>query len=231
MRFDGRAPVPDHSNSPFYTVVGLTSATSLILNIPWAYSNLANYSYEITMVYVSFGQDVKQMLTMVNPDRQFQFDLNTPKAQLDAIDSRRSVTSMSYRAAFHAPDPAGAPLYEIWPRPTSQASWPYIYAKAWVPLSGDNDILPMGIRSDVIIKMARAEAASWAGHKLIQGGVYYDINLATKLSQEAEKQIQEMKLEDDSTAIMQLVYQYKSWRTGVNIPIDWYNQDWQSYNV
>lgn len=220
-----------NSNCPFYTVTGLVSPTQLIISFPWAYSSLSNTSYEITLVYVSFGQDVKEMLTMVNPDRQYQFYLNCPKALLDAQDPRRSWSSMPFRLAYHEPDPAGAPLYEIWPRPTSVASYPYIYLRAWTPLEGDNDILPNGIRSDIVTKIARAEAASWAGHKLIQGGVYYDMQLASRLKAEAEKGIQEMKNEDDSTAIMQLVYQYRNWGYGGGPPPNWYNTDSQSYLV
>lgn len=219
-----------NSNTPFMTVAGVTSATRLLLDANWPYSTLTGQSYEITMVFVSFGQDVKEMLTMVNPDRQYRFQLNCPTAELDAIDPRRAVSQMPYKLAFHGPDPAGAPLYEMWPRPTSVAAYPYYFVREWTPLVGDNDRLPMGIRSDVVVKLARAEAASWPGHKRIEGGIYFDLRVAERLIAEAEKEIQYMKNEDDSTAIMQLVYQYNRWPCGGPGP-DYYQTDQESYAV
>lgn len=218
------------SNVPFMTCTGFTSATRMIVDSPWPVSAVSAQSYEITMVFVSFGQDVKEMLTMVNPDRQYQFALNSPTTMLDAIDPRRSVTSMPYRLAYHGPDPAGAPLYEMWPRPTSEAAYPYFYIRAWTPLAEDNDLLPQGIRSDVLVKLGCAEATRWPGHKGKDGGIYYDPKLGQVLMAEAEREIEYMKLEDDSTAIMQLVYQYTKWRFGGPGP-DYYSTDYESYLV
>jgi hypothetical protein len=167
---------------------------------------------------------------MVNPDRQYQFKVNDPTALLDAVDPRRSVSSQPYRAAYHGPDPGGAPLYEIWPRPTSEAAFPYFCIRQWTPLTEDNDLLPQGIRSDVLIKMGCGEAARWPGHKAKEGGIYYDPRLGETYMAEAEREIERMKLEDDSTAIMQLVYQYTKWKWGGPGP-DYYSTDYESYYV
>lgn len=219
-----------NSLTPFMTCVGFTSATRMLVDFNWPIASMATQSYEITMVYVSFGQDVKEMLTMVNPDRQYQFDVNSQKALLDATDPRRAVSQMPYKLAYHTTDPAGAPLYEMWPRPTSEAAYPYFYIREWSPLVEDNDLLPNGIRSDVLTKLGRAEAARWPGHKGLQGGIYYDPQLANSLIVEAERDIDYMKNEDDSTAIMQLVYQYKKWRFGGAGP-DYFQTDYESWYV
>jgi hypothetical protein len=216
-----------NSNSPFVTAVGFTSATRMLINQGWPYLSLATQSYEITMVYASLGQDVKEVLTMVNPDRQYQFIVNAAKVQLDADDPRRAISQMPYKLAFHTTDPAGAPLWEMWPRPTSVAAYPFFYIKATTPLISENDILPNGIRSDVVVKLAKAEAARWPGHKVIDGGIYYDPRLADSLVAEAERDIGYMKNEDDSTAIMQLVYQYRKWRYGGPGP-DYFQNDYES---
>ena len=199
----------------------------MLLEMNWPYSTLTGQSYEISMVFASFGQDVKEMLTMVNPDRQYRFKLNCQKAEIDAEDPRRAVSQMPYKLAFHATDPGGAPLYELWPRPTSVAAYPYFYVRAWTPLSSDNDLLPNGIRSDIVVKLARAEAASWPGHKKLEGGIYFDQRLAERWTTEAEREIQYMKNEDDSTAIMQMIYQYSKWQFGGPGP-DYYQTDYES---
>lgn len=202
------------SASPFATCAGFTSATRMILDRTWPLATAATQSYEITAVYVSLGQNVAEILTMVNSDRQYRFDVTCTKAELDSIDPRRAQSQMPWRMAFHETDLAGAPLWELWPRPTSLAAYPVFYIKHWNPLDGDNDILPNGIRSDVLVKMARAEAARWPGHKTLQGGIYYDLKLSESLMGEAEREVAYMKNQDDSTAIMQLVYQYRRWPLG-----------------
>lgn len=219
-----------NSQTPFVTASGFTSATRMLIDQGWPYSTLATQTYEITFVYVSLGQDVKEILTLVNPDRQYQFRVNVQKMEIDAEDPRRAVSQMPYKLAYHAPDPGGAPLFELWPRPTSVAAYPYFYIRAWTPMSGDNDILPQGIRSDVVVKLGRAEAARWPGHKKIDGGIYYDLALADRLVKEAEVNIQYMKLEDDSTAIMQQIYSYRRWPWGGPSP-DYYQTDSESYLV
>jgi hypothetical protein len=217
--------------TPFVTCTGFTSDTRMLINVPWPYAALTGYSYEVTLVYISLGQDVKELLTMVNQDRQYAFDIATPKTLLDGMDPRRNVVSMPWRLAFHETDPAGSPLYEMWPRPTSSAAFPYIYVRSFPPLAEDFDILPNGIRSDVLIKLAKAEAARWPGHKALAGGIYYDPALGKAYIEEAERDINFMKNEDDSTAIMQLVYQYKRYRVGPGGGQDWFNVDYDSYNV
>ncbi len=216
-----------NSLTPFMTCVGFTSATRMLLDFQWPIAGASAQPYEITMVFVSFGRDVKEMLTMVNPDRQYQFQVNSQKAMIDALDPRRAVSQMPYRLAYHMPDPGGAPLYEMWPRPTSEAAYPYVYLKQWNPLTQDNDLLPQGIRSDVVVKLGCAEATRWPGHKNKDGGIYYDPKLGQILMGEAEREIDFMKNEDDSTAIMQLVYEYKKYRFGGPGP-DYYNQDYES---
>lgn len=202
------------SSSPLITAAGFTSATRMLLDRPFPSSTVTGVTYELTKAWVSLGMDVKEILTMVNLERHYQFDVFTPKTAIDAIDPRRNQSGMPWRCVFHETDPAGAPLYELWPRPTSAAAYPYFYIRAWEPLSHDNDIIPNGIRSDVLVKMGRAEAARWPGHKNLEGGIYYDPRLATELLNETERDIAYMKNEDDSTAIMQLVYQYRRFRFG-----------------
>jgi hypothetical protein len=221
-----------NGQTPFVTVTGASTGTRFLIDVPWPSASLNAQAYEITLVYISLGQDVKELLTMVNQDRQFAFEISTPAALLDSIDPRRNVSAMPWRLAFHSTDPGGSPLYEMWPRPTSQTAYPYIYVRQWAPLVNDYDLLPNGIRSDVLVKLGKAEAARWPGHKALQGGIYFDANLGQTYANEAEKDIQFMKSEDDSTSIMNLVYQYKRWRVGPGGGMsDWYNQDTDSYYV
>jgi hypothetical protein len=217
---------------PFMTVTGVVTATSLLINMNWGGSLISNHDYSISQVYVSLGQDVKQILTMVNPQMTYRFAVDVPQIVLNQRDAQRSATQWSFALSYLQPDPGGSPLYEIYPRPTTVQQFPYIYMRAWSPMSDNNAILPNGIRSDVLVKMAMAAAARWPGHKIKAGGIYYDPKLAESYLREVEREIEFMKEEDDSTAMMQLLWQYNSWRVGAGGGPDWnQSHDWASMAV
>lgn len=209
------------STYPFFTVIGVMSEDRLLTDKTWEIATITAQGYSICKVYVSLGQDVKQVLSMVNLNQTYRFALDIPKTVLDQIDARRAASQFPYALSFHEPDPAGSPMWEIYPRPTTALQLPYIYMRAWNPLAEANDILPNGIRSDILVKMGMAAAARWPGHKVGDGGIYYDPKLAMNLMAEAERDLEYMKLEDDSTAIMSLLWQYSSWRVGSGGGMNW----------
>ena len=197
--------------SPFFTITGVPTSTSILIDLPWSAASVTNQSYSISLVYASLGQDVKMPLTMVNTQRNYQFSFNIPKAFLDWSDPQRTVTETSFILSFHTPDPAGSPLFEIYPRSTSQQGFPYYYLRQWEPLQQEFDILPNGLRSDVICKYVRAEAYRWPKHRRLEEGIYYDPKMADSLLRECETDVQNMMLEDDSTSMMSLMWDYKKW--------------------
>lgn len=204
---------------PFITITGVSSTTRALLQETWPVASVSAQGYSITKTYTVLGDDVKEILTVVNTRNQYQFDLYTPKPMLDWIDPLRTATNYPFRLVPHAPDPAGVQMWELYPRPTVQSAFPSIYIKQWLPLEQDNDILPGGIRSDVIVKRVKADCARWPGHKLKAGGVYYDPRLADALMLESEKiDIPTMMLEDDNTSIMSLYFQYKRFPVGGSGP-------------
>lgn len=197
------------SNDPMFTVIGVSSTTRMLLDKTWPLATASGATYTIRAVYVSLGQDIKQLLTMVNLTDNYRFYVNVQKAHLDMIDARRDAVQSTHMITFHETDPAGVPLWELYPQPTTQKSFPYMYIRQWAPLVEDGDLLPNGIRSDVLVKRAKAEAARWPGHKKTEGGIYYDPNLSKTLMSESELvDIETMKREDDSTNIMTLLYGY-----------------------
>lgn len=197
--------------SPFFTITGILTASSLLIDLPWGTASAVTQSYSISLVYASLGQDMKMPLTMVNTQRQYQFMFNIPKTVLDQSDPQRTVTETSFILAYHAPDLGGAPLFEIYPRSTSQQAFPFYYLRQWEPLESEFDILPNGLRSDVVCKMVRAEAYRWPKHRILENGIFYDPRLADVLLREVETDIQNMMLEDDNTSMMSLMWEYRRW--------------------
>ncbi len=205
------------------------TATSLLIDRPYPFATQTGQGYAIALVYVQLGRDLKFVLTMVNLDRHYQMVLNFPKAALDYIDPKRTTTEAPFIMVFHETDPGGAPLHEIYPRGLANQSLPYYYIKDFTPLSDQNDLLPNGIRSDVIVKMVKADAFLWPQHKIKDGGIYYDPNAAAILKREAEMDILNMQTHDDNTNIMNLVWQYSRYPT-LGFGTDfWRNHDEDSF--
>lgn len=202
-------------NVPFLTITGVSSTTRLLTDKAWPVASVTAQGYSITKVYTTLGDDVKELLTMVNTKNQYQFDLTTPKPALDWMDPLRTATNYPYALVFHETDPAGTPMWELYPRPTVESGFPYFYVKQWAPLEGDNDFLPNGIRSDVMVKLVKADAARWPGHKLKAGGVYYDPRLGDTLANEAQRDLGFMMTEDDNTAIMSMYWSFRKWPIGL----------------
>ncbi len=205
-------------NVPYITITGVSSATRLLLESPWPLTVAANNGYSIFLAITTLGDDAKYVISMVNNQNQYQFDLTMPIGHLDWIDPLRTASNFPFRLVFRTTDPAGTPMWELYPRPISQAAFPYIYMKEWNPLVGDNDLLPNGIRSDVLVKRVKADAARWPGHKLKDGGAYYDPRLGVQLMEESERDIAYMQREDDSTNIATMMYQWRRWPVGGSGP-------------
>jgi len=213
------------ADNPLYTVTGVTSATTLLVDFPWAGVSATTQSYSLSQAFVSFGHDCKQLLTVVNLQSHWQLRTDLSKDYLDIRDPRRTTTQSTYMCVFHETDPSGAPLWELYPRPTSKAEFVYFYVKQWQPLTDDNDFLPNGIRSDVVLMRVRGEAARWPGHRKVDGGIYYDPNASKLYLQESEFALQRMMVDDDNTSVMTAFYDYRNWRLGDQYyrDHDWYD--------
>lgn len=214
------------NNYPMYTVVGVSSATSLTLDAEWMSASLSSQTYSIGAVYVSFGNDVKMLVSVVNPAQQYQLALHLPKSYLDYRDPRRSTTGQPEMAVFHGPDPAGIPLYEIYPRPTSATAMPYLYMKQWSRMEEDSDLLPNGIRSDVVINRVIAEALVFPENKDYEGGKFYDPQVSRQKLEQFERQVAQMSVDDDNTSMTSLMFRYR------DLPFVGFGAEWnQSHDL
>jgi hypothetical protein len=203
------------NDNPFYTVTAVSSTTRALLDKEWKNATTTGESYSISLVFTDLGvRDLKMLVTMVNQTRRWQMTTYMPKEVIDYSDPHRSLTQSTYLIVDHETDPGGAPLFELYPRPTSQQVFPFLYVQQWSELEKDLDILPNGIRSDVIVNRVLADAYRWPRHKVLDGGIYYDPAVAKDMMRESELELEEMEREDDSTYVQRLMWSYKEWPFG-----------------
>ncbi len=216
-------------NSPFYTATGFSSPTRMILKDIIAQPSELGASYSLSLVYTNFAPDLKMLISVVNLERRYRIIIHMPKDTIDYSDPHRTLTQTTYMVVSHEVDPAGSQLYELYPRPVSEQAIPFFYHFQFPPLVDDGDILPNGIRSDVLVRLTTADALVWPKHKIIEGGIYYDPAESTRLKQQAVMDIEAMEMEDDNTMIMRQQWSYADWPFG-GFGADWHqSHDWDSY--
>jgi len=216
-------------NSPFYTVTGISSPTRFLMDKVFAQPDEIGATYSLSLVYTNFAPDLKMLISVVNLERRYRIIIHMPKDTIDYADPHRTLTQTTYMVVSHEVDPAGSQLYELYPRPISQQAIPFFYHFQFPPLEDDGDILPNGIRSDVLVRLTTADALVWPKHKIIEGGIYYDPAEATRLKSQAVMDIEAMEMEDDNTMIMRQQWSYADWPFG-GFGADWHqSHDWDSY--
>lgn len=215
--------------SPFYTVTGISSPTRLLIDKVIAQPAETGASYSLSLVYTNFAPDLKMLISVVNLERRYRIIIHMPKDTIDYSDPHRTLTQTTYMVVSHEVDPAGSQLYELYPRPVSEQAIPFFYHYQFPPLEDDGDILPNGIRSDVVVRLTTADALVWPKHKIIEGGIYYDPQQSAMLKSQAVVDIEAMEMEDDNTMIMRQQWSYADWPFG-GFGADWHqSHDWDSY--
>lgn len=195
-------------SNPWYSVKGVSSTTSLVLNDLWGGATASAQSYSIFKGYHVFGQDCRMVLSVVNLQRQQRLALHISNEMLNVIDPNRSASESTYLLADMSPDEVGRPQYEMYPRPLSSQVFSCLYARHMSTLSDDDDTAPLGMRSDVLVKGAIADALRWRP----KNNKHYDsgtaLQIATQKMMEFERGVQEMIIDDDNHYLFSLM---RSW--------------------
>lgn len=211
-----------NETSPWYTVTGVSSTTSLKLDQVFGGSTTAATGYSIFMGYVTFGQNAKMVYSVLNLSRRYRMKLHMPQEALNLYDPQRSATESTFLLADYIPDEIGRPRFELYPRPTSEQVFPYIVYRQTSSLFDDDDTPPPFVRSDVLVKGALADALRWRGRT----SKYYDPTTATQKMVEFEKGVIEMAMADDSVYLTNLLWDFN------RFPFGGYGADWyQSHDV
>lgn len=78
--------------SPIYTIVSVNSSTSLTIDLPWGAGNLSNTSYQIYLAYATPPEDFQSLVTVWDPNYNWQLYLNVQQQEINAFDAQRANT-------------------------------------------------------------------------------------------------------------------------------------------
>jgi hypothetical protein len=209
--------------TPIMTIATVTDATHLTLSLPWGAQTYTNVGYSIFQQLVTFGYNIRRVLSVLNMVQGWQLRMNVPSVAVDAQDTWRSQQGFVTACVSRETAADGSPQYELYPVPTIQQSFPFFAYVQPPDMDGETNTFPYAwIRSDVIVLSAVADALLFRG----KTSKYYDPHTAqVKLAQFAQE-VEKMEQMDDNHYMKDLIWKYAS------MPYAPSGSDWsQSHDV
>ncbi len=145
------------TNNPYYTVLGLSDPTTMILDNAWAYTNLVNTGYQIFLAYTPFAPDVKELLSVVDPIQPLNLRLHVPQKWMNATDPIRQNSNSPVWIGDLAPNAQGNQMFEIYPPSTIAYQLYVLYYQQWPDMVAPGDRPPLFINPTVIYHGALAD--------------------------------------------------------------------------
>jgi hypothetical protein len=207
------------SNNPIYSVVAVTSPTTLLLDNPWGGPTQVGVGYEILKIYVSVGQDCREVLQAADMVQQSRLAVHVPQAYLNAVDPNRTSTNDPQCLADLGPSMCGNMQVEVWPPQATARQISILYYKKWPDLRKPSDRPPPFINPTVILYGALADALRTKcpianGPKGELSDPYYDPQTAMLYEKKFESGVSDAIVADDSYALSSLTSDWSNWPLG-----------------
>lgn len=209
-------------STPIYSIVQVISPTQIELDLPWGAQTQTGTSYQIFNNLVSFGTNIKRLLAVVNQRQGYRMKLNMPQEVLNIYDTWRTTTGWTYMVANYAPDANGNPLFELYPAPTFQQSFPFLAYTQPPDMTQQNDYPCGAVRGDVILYGAIPQALMFRG----KNNKYYDPQSAQEYKKMYEMELMKMQRNDNDLYQKDLIWEFESY------PFTQYGSGWmQSHDI
>jgi hypothetical protein len=145
-------------NDYIFTITGILSATSAVMDRPWGGLAVTSNPYVIYSAYCQITPTAKRL--------RFAYDalagnvLNTEQTQdfLNMGDPQRTNTGDPEAMCMMAPHPAGVMQWELYPQQMTGRLINLVYEDGWPRLVNDNDLSPYFLNEEIFIAGAQADA-------------------------------------------------------------------------
>lgn len=196
--------------NPIYTISAYNSATSITLDLPWGGATQSSAGYMIFQNLVSFGNNVKMLLCVLNQRQGYRCLLRVPQEAINIYDTWRSATGWTYIVASYAANSVGTPIYELYPAPTYQQVFPFLLYIQPPDLglggAGDDDTPVVFVRSDVVVLGALPDALTFR-----RNSPYYNPQLAQAKNLQYKEELQKMGDNDDNSLMKNYLWDYSKY--------------------
>lgn len=219
------------TTTSFYGIIGVFNQVSTVsppnivpwlkLDLAWGHADFLGSAYQIMNAYVSLEQNLRMVWSVVNNKQGWRLRLNMPQEVLNTYDAWRQTTGFVYMMVDWIPDEIGRFQYELYPSPTMQQGFPYLAYRTVENLVEDEDTPPPAIPSHMLVNGALADVL-----KYNPKSSYYDPATARDFGMQAEADLQNAAMSDDSIYMQNLQWAYSRYpftQHGANY--------WQSHDV
>jgi len=200
--------------SPIYTIIEVTDDTHLVIDSAFGGVTQSAVSYQVYTCFFPTPTDYFAMLTLWDPQNNWQLNPNVKQEELNAIDAQRANfgqayvvsyrdTSIEYSGYTGGP---GVPRMELWPHAPSR-TYPFLYESRHPDLNDTGATLPRFIRGDVLLEGALTEAA-FTKKIGTRDNTYYDPIAGRYHDQKYMEMVAELERQDDEVDMQDLIRSY-----------------------
>ena len=186
------------TTTPRFTILYVTSGTSLVLDNPWSTTAVSDSSYVINLAYLTLQPNVKEILFAVDPVQGRPLRLHYPIEMLNRRDPQRTAVNSPALLADIGPNINGNMQYEIYPPSNTARQIYYQYYKQWPDMKNPADQPPPFIDPAVIVAGAIADALR---HRAERDDPFYDPASARMWDEKFERGVAAVELADNSKSM------------------------------
>ena len=199
------------SGSPIYTISARADATHITLDDEYGGDTDASATYQIYKCYFQSPTDFHSFMSVWDAATSNVLNTSWTQRELNAWDPERTNTGDPYGLAFfdyYVPsgETVAVPRYELWPHPTTQHVYPYLYESRPTDLADSSATLPRFHHGDVLVELALEQAALWPGPSADKPNPYFNRDLARHHRDRAEQLIMEMERQDEEVGVQNVQY-------------------------
>jgi len=200
------------TNWPIFTVMAVTSSTSLIMDQPFGGPALSGSSYQILKMYVTIDPNLKVILDCVDQQVGRQLEIYVPQQKVNLTDPQRSQNNSDPLALVQrSPSPAGSMMYEVWPAPASSRQLWVFCGLQWPELKMQNDRPPWFMDPNLFVTGAIADALRIKNiRSVMDQDPWFNPDLAMQYEQMYRIQLQEIVNSDESKAQLAFTHDWQN---------------------
>jgi hypothetical protein len=145
-----------------YLISAFGSSTSITIDRNWENATESGSSFSIVGAVITPPTDFQSFVSVYDPVESWTLRLGLNSQWLNIVDPQRTYGASPRALVSRFYNSSDVATYELWPHPTVQRNYPYLYEKRIAALAVGGTPPPI-IRSDVLILGALADLSRWPG--------------------------------------------------------------------
>lgn len=203
-------------SSPVYTVMAVTSATTLVVDQICG-QPITNGGYWILQMYITIDPMCKDILTCYDPFQMLPLSLNVPQTYLNSIDPDRTATDSPIMVSPRSPSANGLMTWELWPPTYIQYQIIFQIRLQWPDMRIRSDYPPPFINPNALVYGALADLCSTNfGRPPEYKDPGYDMNASAKWEAKYQEAFMALIESDEQRSSSMFTYDQTVWSYGAN---------------